>query len=849
MSSTSVIQGVFDVLAYSVLLYTLWKNSRSFVGRIMGGPPRKNQSLDDKIHGIEQSLHDVQSLLDQLAQDPPSLQEDDRNTLESLLEGFIVALKSPLPQITRVLDVCSPQSLTAEAATTATTTTTTIPTTKATTGPIATAVSNQDQANEDPLFKLDPRDSSPFQQRPPSSPSPSQLRKRSASSSPSRAPEQSTVQEQEATAAAADLLAALSAYDAPATTDDADRERGLSLGTANDVLASLSQYTVEQSPSSDATAAGAGLSPASSLRAMLAVPPSFDSDNDGGSNTSSPASSLRMLLKDGFNGKGNMSPSSALLASLRELGDDDNDDDDETDDSMSGSTDSESDLARRMRRGSDSPASSLRMLLEQPGTDRDVSPTSALLASLGQFDQQSDDSPQRQRTESVESTGSVDSPTSSLRGLLAGVVGEGSASGDVSPGSSLLASLNQLGGGEERIDESPTSSLRGLFALGDSSDASGDSLLASLEQFGEPSSADGITPVPETPPTDGGGHEDAAEYLARLVNERKSKKSSKGTRRGGRVKGGDLAALFAAAGAEPNVDEGDNNENVAPRNEHAVIAQCGLAEAMNKSGMRRAKKKPLGFGAAGRGKQVYQMEDTNYMSHPYDDDDRKGLFCVFDGHVGKKCSTAAKSIFPKVWKERLSADDPDCASADLEQTFTKAFLEVDRQLLKYEYEGCTATAVYIWETQDGSRYLQAANVGDSTAFLVRDGKAIFVSYDHRVTDPMEVERMRAGGVDIHEGQTRINGMAVCRALGDHFIKQNGLGMVGDPFVCPSYKLGKGDSMLILASDGIWDVISGQDAYNLIKPLGSAQLMAKRLLKFALDHPKCHDNVTVIIALL
>ena len=35
---------------------------------------------------------------------------------------------------------------------------------------------------------------------------------------------------------------------------------------------------------------------------------------------------------------------------------------------------------------------------------------------------------------------------------------------------------------------------------------------------------------------------------------------------------------------------------------------------------------------------------------------------------------------------------------------------------EYDMEGTTATAVLFWR-QDGVRYVQTANVGDSTAFL------------------------------------------------------------------------------------------------------------------------------------
>jgi serine/threonine protein phosphatase PrpC len=45
---------------------------------------------------------------------------------------------------------------------------------------------------------------------------------------------------------------------------------------------------------------------------------------------------------------------------------------------------------------------------------------------------------------------------------------------------------------------------------------------------------------------------------------------------------------------------------------------------------------------------------------------------------------------------------------------------------------------------------------------------------------------------------------------------------------------------------LWDVLTGQHAYEIIKDLTSAEEMASSLLKTALKSSKCTDNVTVIV---
>jgi hypothetical protein len=45
-----------------------------------------------------------------------------------------------------------------------------------------------------------------------------------------------------------------------------------------------------------------------------------------------------------------------------------------------------------------------------------------------------------------------------------------------------------------------------------------------------------------------------------------------------------------------------------------------------------------------------------------------------------------------------------------------AFMSVDNKMSQFEYEGCTATVVLVWR-YGSDRYVQAANAGDSSAFM------------------------------------------------------------------------------------------------------------------------------------
>ncbi len=75
--------------------------------------------------------------------------------------------------------------------------------------------------------------------------------------------------------------------------------------------------------------------------------------------------------------------------------------------------------------------------------------------------------------------------------------------------------------------------------------------------------------------------------------------------------------------------------------------------------------------------------------------------------------------------------------------------------------------------------------------------------EHKVTNPNEKERIKKMGLDLSENATRLHGLAVCRSLGDHCLKQETTGLtstpsVGKPVAIPPNKRGT----LILASDGV-----------------------------------------------
>uniref|UniRef100_A0A7C9CRZ3 protein-serine/threonine phosphatase n=1 Tax=Opuntia streptacantha TaxID=393608 RepID=A0A7C9CRZ3_OPUST len=214
-----------------------------------------------------------------------------------------------------------------------------------------------------------------------------------------------------------------------------------------------------------------------------------------------------------------------------------------------------------------------------------------------------------------------------------------------------------------------------------------------------------------------------------------------------------------------------------------------------------------------------------------------GLFGVFDGHGGARAAEYVKQhLFSNLIKHPKFISDTKSAIAD-------AYSRTDSEFLKSDHSqnrdaGSTAsTAILV-----GDRLL-VANVGDSRAVICRGGEAIAVSRDHKPDQSDERQRIEdAGGFVMWAGTWRVGGvLAVSRAFGDKLLKQY---VVADPEI-QEEKVDSSLEFLILASDGLWDVVSNEEAVAMVKPIQDSEEAAKRLMQEAYQRGSA-DNITCVV---
>ncbi len=239
-----------------------------------------------------------------------------------------------------------------------------------------------------------------------------------------------------------------------------------------------------------------------------------------------------------------------------------------------------------------------------------------------------------------------------------------------------------------------------------------------------------------------------------------------------------------------------------------------------------------------------------------------GFFGVFDGHGGRQVATFCKQNLHELLRDILASQQPRKqrplqsgatanvnVSQQIEDTLKRAFLECDEKIaLGVEGSlGCGATAgVVLVRKEGGRRLVHVANCGDVRATLCRGPTAVRLSVDHKADTVEERARVEAAG-----GQVigrRVQGvLAVARALGDHALKRF---VTGEPYVA-TVELQAEDTHLVLACDGLWDVMSDQDVCDIIRDMPeetSCLNVAKHLISKAITL-RTSDNITVVVTKL
>jgi len=255
------------------------------------------------------------------------------------------------------------------------------------------------------------------------------------------------------------------------------------------------------------------------------------------------------------------------------------------------------------------------------------------------------------------------------------------------------------------------------------------------------------------------------------------------------------------------------------------------------------------------------MEDTHRVIDPLSHEGGRssevtwGLFAVYDGHGGRQEADYCQSRMHEILLGELRDQG---GGRSVEDALVASFKKVDGQLamLGAWSSGCTATVALAHRNASGALTLYVANVGDSRAILVNGSTVRRVSYDHRASDPREKERIVKDGGQV--SKERVGGsLSVSRSLGDHMLKDRGVSCVPD-VSCSEVGIGEA---LVIASDGLWDVIDDAEAGRILsgcveaaetevgKPEAVAEILQTQAAQVLVERAKeldARDNIMVVV---
>ncbi|KAK9156587.1 hypothetical protein Scep_003161 [Stephania cephalantha] len=244
------------------------------------------------------------------------------------------------------------------------------------------------------------------------------------------------------------------------------------------------------------------------------------------------------------------------------------------------------------------------------------------------------------------------------------------------------------------------------------------------------------------------------------------------------------------------------------------------------------------------------MEDTHVLMPNLCNEKDIHLFGIFDGHRGAAAAEFSARALPGFLQALGSASSPSDA---LSESFVKTDVAFRNELIsqrnskgvqKDSHPGCTAAAALIVQNK-----LFVANAGDCRTILCRGGLSIALSVDHVASRTDERERViREGGLVKWQVDTwRVGSAAlqVTRSIGDADLKP---AVTAEPEMTET-TLTSEDEYLVMASDGLWDVMSNEEVVGIIKDTVKEPGMCSKRLATEAAERGSKDNITVIVVFL
>ena len=236
-----------------------------------------------------------------------------------------------------------------------------------------------------------------------------------------------------------------------------------------------------------------------------------------------------------------------------------------------------------------------------------------------------------------------------------------------------------------------------------------------------------------------------------------------------------------------------------------------------------------------------EMEDYILVKHPFLNIEKHNLslFCIFDGHGGDFVAKYLKENFASNLHKNIKIN----FSLNFRNILKASIESIDKEFEKFrEAENCGSTGTIV--VLDNN-FIYCANVGDSKCFYINNKNNAFqLTEDHNCSNQKEREELKKKGIMIF--QNRVFGsLSLTRTFGDTELKKDGIEC--NPYIKKILVDKEEVKYIIIASDGIWDVVSKEKLEEFSKELksGTSEEFCNYLVDYAMNNGS-NDNISCIV---
>jgi serine/threonine protein phosphatase PrpC len=246
------------------------------------------------------------------------------------------------------------------------------------------------------------------------------------------------------------------------------------------------------------------------------------------------------------------------------------------------------------------------------------------------------------------------------------------------------------------------------------------------------------------------------------------------------------------------------------------------------------------IGVATKASPVHTIENRYQILHSW-----QGIrmYGIYDGHCGYEAAEWCSSNFhmqfqsSSKFKERLYAD----ALKDSFNMSDNKFMQADKK------NSGAGTSCHVVVFNNDAKTVIVAHVGDTRTVLCRSGNPVPLSHDHKLIDPLEMNRIMTGGHQI------INNMLagkvpVARAIGDKPYKN----VITSEPDCQEIQLTPADEFIVTACAGVWSCYTNEYLLQFIKNQilsgMDVEAVCKNVIEDARNVRGSREDLTIIIML-